>query len=63
MANTITFLKQIVGRKFSEVGIAYEVENHLNYKLVPMDNDEIGAQVRRALLLFLPERPYEHSKI
>jgi hypothetical protein len=45
MANTVTQLKRIIGRKYSEPGVRAEFESFLNYTAVQMDDDEIGIRV------------------
>lgn len=45
MANTIAQVKRLLGRKFSEPGVAAEFEHHLNFKAQPVGDDEIGIQV------------------
>jgi hypothetical protein len=46
-ANTITQIKRLLGRKFSEPEVQHEIANYLGYTVVPLENDEIGLQVRR----------------
>jgi hypothetical protein len=47
MANTITSLKRLVGRKYSEEGVQAELAT-CNFTAVALENDEIGVEVRRA---------------
>ena len=48
MDNTVTQIKRLIGRKFSEPGVAEDIETHLNYKIRQLPNDEIGIEVRAA---------------
>jgi hypothetical protein len=43
--NTVTQIKRLLGRKFSEPEVQHEVENFLGYKVVQLEDDEIGIQV------------------
>jgi hypothetical protein len=45
MANSVTQIKRIIGRKFSEPGVRAEMETHLNFNIVQLENDEIGIRV------------------
>jgi molecular chaperone DnaK (HSP70) len=44
--NTVSQIKRILGRKFSEPDVQHEIENFLGYKVIQQDDDEIGIQVR-----------------
>lgn len=46
MDNTVTQIKRLLGRKFSEPGVQQEMKEHLNFTIVPTANDEIGIEVR-----------------
>lgn len=46
MANTVTQLKRILGRKFSDPSVQADLETHLNYKIVQRPGDEIGVEVK-----------------
>lgn len=48
MANTITAIKRIVGRKFNEEGVQAELENHAFFNAVQMPNGEVGVEVSGA---------------
>ena len=68
MDNTVTQVKRLLGRKFSEPGIAEELAVHLNYKLVQLKNDDIGIEVCACvrcplggLFLPLPCRHLSHA--
>ncbi len=43
--NTVTQIKRLLGRKFSELDVQHEIQNYLGYKVVQLDDDEIGIQV------------------
>jgi heat shock protein 4 len=45
MANTVTQIKRIVGRKFSEPGVQTELANFANFNAVEMPNGEVGVEV------------------
>lgn len=45
MNNTVTQVKRLIGRKFSEPGVQAELETHLNFKVQPLENDDIGIKV------------------
>lgn len=57
MANTISHIKRIIGRKFSEADIATEQDEFVNYKLVRLEDDEIGIEVRRRRARVRDRRP------
>lgn len=46
MDNTVTQIKRLLGRKFSEPGVQEEMKEHLNFAIVPQADDEIGIEVR-----------------
>lgn len=45
MANTVTQIKRLIGRKYSEPGVQEEMKEHLNFNIVQTENDEIGIEV------------------
>jgi hypothetical protein len=45
MANTVTDIKRIIGRKYSEPVIQREVDTYLNYSISPTENDDIAIDV------------------
>ena len=46
MDNTVTQVKRLLGRKFSEPGVQEEMKEHLNFSIVQVGNDDIGIEVR-----------------
>jgi molecular chaperone DnaK (HSP70) len=46
MGNTITQVKRLLGRKFSDESVQEDLKTHLNYKIVQLPGDEIGVEVR-----------------
>jgi molecular chaperone DnaK (HSP70) len=53
MANTVTQLKRILGRKLNEPGVQKEFEDHLHYKAVGIgaDGNDIGIKVSGSKLM------------
>ena len=45
MENTVTQVKRLLGRKFSEPGVQAEMQSHLNFKLTQLKDDDIGIEV------------------
>lgn len=45
MANTVTQVKRLLGRKFSDEVVQEDIKTHLNYKIVQLPGDEIGIEV------------------
>lgn len=45
MDNTVTQIKRLIGRKFSEVEVQNEFSSHLNFNIQQLENDEIGIEV------------------
>ena len=46
MTNTVTQVKRLLGRKFSEAGVQEEMKEHLNFNIVATKDDDIGIEVR-----------------
>ena len=47
MDNTVTQIKRLLGRKFSEPGVQEEMKEHLNFQIVEQKDDDIGIEVCR----------------
>ncbi len=45
-SNTVTQIKRLIGRKFSEPEVQHEIENFLGYRVLQLADDEIGIEVR-----------------
>jgi molecular chaperone DnaK (HSP70) len=45
--NAVSQIKRLIGRKFSEPEVHHELDCFLNYRVVPLPNDDIGIEVRR----------------
>ena len=45
-SNTITQIKRLIGRKFSEPDVQAEIQNFLGFRVVQLPDDEIGVEVR-----------------
>jgi len=44
-ANTVTQIKRLIGRKFSEPEVQHEIANFLGYRVVQLPDDEIGIEL------------------
>lgn len=43
--NTVTQIKRLIGRKFSEPEVQHEIQNFLGYRVVALPDDEIGIEL------------------
>lgn len=45
MLNTVTEVKRVIGRKFSEPGVQEDLKSLLNFRAKALPDDEIGIDV------------------